>query len=58
MKTMMRLTADFLIGKETLQNHLAANDNRLGDADFITRNQAAVELTYMLATISRDEGVP
>jgi hypothetical protein len=53
----MRLKADFLIRMEQLQI-LAANDNRFGDADFTTRNLAAVELTYTLAILTRDEGVP
>ncbi len=57
MTAMMCLTADFYLCFEQLQDQ-PANDNRLGDADFTTRNLATVELTYMLATISRDKGVP
>lgn len=53
----MRLRADFLIRLGQLQ-HLAANDNYIGDADFTVRNIVTAELTYALARFSRDEGVP
>lgn len=53
----MRLRADFLIRLGQLQ-HVAANDNYIGDAGFIVRNTVTVELTHTLAIFTRDEGIP
>ena len=54
---MMRLTADFFLFLEPLQSQ-PANDNRDGDEEFTARKLASTELTYTLAMLSRDGGVP
>jgi len=53
----MRLKADFLTRIAQLQ-HLAANDNRFGDEEFVIRNLASAELTYTLALFKRNDGAP
>ena len=53
----MQLRADFLIRIEQIQ-HLAGNDNCIGDQEFALRNLASAELTYTLAIFARKDGDP
>jgi len=55
--TTMHLRADFLIRIEQLQ-HLAGNDNCIGDQEFAVRNLVSAELTYTLAMFTRKDGDP
>jgi len=53
----MHLRADFLIRIEQLQ-HLAGNDNCVGDQEFAVRNFVPAELTYTLAMFTRESDAP
>lgn len=53
----MRLRAEFFTPMEERQEP-TANDNRMGDEDFIVRNIVTAELTRALAMFSRNGGTP